>query len=395
MAMSPRLTMLLPHFPPDVAADGQLFALLARELAAAGMDVRVLTWRPRYQGITEPAAARETRDGVRVSRCWAPAAGKSLPARLFSAWWLMKSGFLRALFSRGTLLIPSSPPTLALVGWWLSWLGRRYIYVLHDIHPDLGLALGRIKPGLAAGLLRFVQRRNLARGRVAAITEGMAETARRIQPRADVRVIENWVDTATISPRPKPASRFAQAHGLVDAFTIQYSGNLGLLHPLDGLVGAMKELPDCKLVFIGRGARLEATRVAANAAANIHFHDYQPLAELADSLAGCDLAAIALEPGADRLAMPSKLVGVLAAGRPVLALAPQASELGQLVASTGCGVVVPDFNNPKAVAEAIRGLRADPPALAAMARKARELAVTRFSLAEAVRKYSELVAQGR
>jgi hypothetical protein len=39
----PRLTMLLPHYPPDVAADGQLFALLARELARRGTQSRLVS----------------------------------------------------------------------------------------------------------------------------------------------------------------------------------------------------------------------------------------------------------------------------------------------------------------------------------------------------------------
>jgi glycosyltransferase involved in cell wall biosynthesis len=273
----------------------------------------------------------------------------------------------------------------------LSWLGRRYIYVLHDIHPDLGIALGRFKPGLLTTALRFIQRRNLARGRVVAITEGMAQRVREIQPRADVRVIENWVDTSAISPRPKAAGNFARENGLTQPFVIQYSGNLGLLHPLDGLVGAMRELPDCALAFIGRGARLEATREAASGLPNVRFFDYQPLASLADSLSACDVAAVCIEPGADRLAMPSKLVGILASGRPVLALAPAGSELAQLVETTGCGVVVSDFNNPQAVAGAIRALRADPPRLASMGRKARELAATRFGLAQAVDKYEAVI----
>lgn len=389
--MTAHLTMLLPHFPPDVAADGQLFWLLARELARSGVQVRVLTWRPRYQGLSEPAPTRETRDGVEIRRCWAPAGGKSLFGRALAAWWLTYTGFWRALFTGGTLLIPSSPPTLGLVGWWLSWIGRKYIYVLHDLHPELGIALGRMKPGLVTGLLRFVQRRSLARGRVVAITEGMAENARKLQPKADVRVVENWADVAATSPRPKAASKFAQAHGYAEAFTVQYSGNLGLLHPLDGLVGAMRDLPGCKLAFIGRGARLEATKAAAQGAGNIHFHDYQPLADLADSVSACDVAVIALEPGADRLAMPSKLAGILASGRPVLALCSETSELGQLVTQNGCGIVVNDFNNPKAVADAIAKLKADPATLTDMARKARELATTRFSLAEAARKYTGLV----
>lgn len=351
--MPRRITMLLPHYPPDVAADGQLFALLARELAARGHTVRVLTFKPRYQGVRAAAPCREVMDGVRVSRCRAPA-GKSLLARAFAAWWVTTVTFWRALFSRGIFLMPSSPPTLGLVGWWLSWIGRKYVYVLHDMHPELGIALGRIKPGLIASLLRFVQRRALARGRTITLTTGMADKARELQPKARVTVIPNWVDTAAITPRPKADSAFAREHGLLEPFVIQYSGNLGLLHPLDGLTRAMAELPECVLCFIGRGARLEQTKQLAKDLPNVRFFDYQPLEALPDSLAACDLAVIALEPGADRLAMPSKLQGILAAGRSILALAPPESELARLIEQHQCGWVVGDFNDAHAVATAIR-----------------------------------------
>ncbi len=345
--------MLLPHYPPDVAADGQLFALLARELAARDCMVRVLAWSPRYHGVRANWARREVVDGVRISRCWAPG-GKSLAARALAAWWVTTTAFWRALFSRGVLLMPSSPPTLGLVGWWLSWIGRRYVYVLHDIHPELGIALKRLKPGLLASLLRFGQRRALARGRTVTLTPGMADKARELQPRAKVSVIPNWVDTQAIKPKPKAASAFAREHGLVARFVIQYSGNLGLLHPLDGLTQAMRELPDAVLCFIGRGAKLEHTKALAGDLANVRFFDYQPSDSLEDSLAACDVAVAAIERGADGLAMPSKLQGILASGRPVLALAPQDSELAQLVQSHDCGWVVDDFNDPQAVAAAIR-----------------------------------------
>lgn len=384
--------MLLPHYPPDVAADGQLFSQLARELAARGVSVRVLTWRPRYQGADAAAAGCETREGVEVRRCWAPRGGKSLLARAFSAWWLTFTGFWRALLAPGVLLAPSSPPTLGLVLWALSWLGRRGIYVLHDVHPDLGLALGRLKPGLVATVLRFVQRRNLARTEVVAITPGMALQAKGIQPRARVRVIENWADCAALQPRPKAESAFAREHGLLQPFVVQYSGNLGLLHPLDGLVRAMAGLPGCVLAFIGRGARLQATQAAAAGLGNVKFLDYAPLEKLGDSLAACDAAVVALEPGADRLAMPSKLVGILAVGRPVLVLAPEQTELAQVVLEARCGLVA-DPADPAAIAAAIALLRDDPARREQMARNARELALRRFSLGQATQAYFELLAQ--
>lgn len=382
--------MLLPHYPPDVAADGQVFALLARELAKLGHPVRVLTWRPRYQGLTADAPGRETIDGVEVRRFWAPRGGKSLIGRAFAAWWLTTTAFWRALFSGGVLLMPSSPPTLGMVGWWLSWGGRRFVYVLHDLHPELGLALGRMKPGLLAGLLRFIQRRSLARGRTVTLTEGMRERAQALQHKAAVEVIPNWVDTAAIMPLAKADSAFAREHGLLEPFVIQYSGNLGLLHPLEGLTRAMGELPEAVLTYIGRGAKLEPTRKLAEGLPNVRFFDYRPLSELPDSLAACDLAVVALEPAADKLAMPSKLQGILAAGRPVLALAPAGSELARLVEGLQCGVVV-DAGNPAAVAAAIRALISDPERRAKLAENARKAAEKLFDASQAAERYSKLL----
>jgi colanic acid biosynthesis glycosyl transferase WcaI len=389
--MAKRVTMLLPHYPPDVAADGQLFALLARELVKLGHPVRVLTWRPRYQGVTAPAPKREMIDGVEIRRVWAPVSGKSLIARAIAARWVAQTGMYRALFNGGVLLIPSSNPGLAMVGWWLRWLGRKFIYVLHDIHPELGIALGHLKPGLLTGMLARIQRRALRRGMTVTLTNGMRERALVIQPRADVHVIPNWVDTTAIKPIPKADSAFAKANGLVQPFVIQYSGNLGLLHPLDGMTKAMAELPDCVLTYIGRGAKLEPTKALAAGAGNVKFFDYQPLTALAESLAACDLAVVAIEPGADRLAMPSKLQGILASGRPILALAPAESELAGFVITHECGVVVSEFNKPQAIAAVIKCLRADPATLATFAQNARAAAERLFDVKTAARQYSTLI----
>lgn len=380
--MARHVTFLLPYYPPDVAADGQLFALLAREFASRGHIVRVITWKPRYQGVSERAPCRETREGVRVSRWWAPS-GKGLLARALSAWWLMRTGGWRALFSRGTVIVPSSPPGLALAAWWWSCLGRRYIYVLHDIHPELGIALGRIKPGLAAAMIRWLNRRAMSRASaVVTLTEGMKERAQKLCPRAHVVVIPSWVDLDAIRRGPRAPA---------DRLVIQYSGNLGLLHPLEGLTRAVGAMSDCELHFIGRGAKLEPTKqlVEQEKLPNVKFFDYRPLAELGASLAACDVAAIALEPGADRLAMPSKLQGILASGRPILCLAPRASELGQLVEQERVGVVVDDPGDKAQVRAGIEQLR-DFALREEFGKRARSLAEARFGVKEAADAYEKL-----
>ncbi|MCC6572589.1 MAG: glycosyltransferase family 4 protein [Planctomycetes bacterium] len=396
--MPAAVTFLLPHYPPDVAADGQLFSQLARELAARGHEVRVATFKPGYQEMALSAPGGETRDGVKISRWWAPRAGKSLLSRIWRARWIAGWSMWRALFASGghTLIIPSSPPTLGMAAWYLWWLRRQpYIYVLHDIHPDLGEALGRWRHGgFLSAVLNRINRRVFKRAHaVVTLSERMAENARRKQPRARIEVIENWADLDKIAPRAKADSQFAQANGLVTPFVLQYSGNLGLLHPLDALTRATGDLAteNVVLTYIGRGARLNQTKEIAKGYSNVRFFDYQPLESLCDSLIACDVAVVTLEAGVDGLAMPSKLTGILASGRPLIALVPKGSEIAALVEKEGVGAVVTEVNDAESVAAAIRRMRHDPDALAEMGRRARELAERRFSLQRAVEAYERLL----
>jgi glycosyltransferase involved in cell wall biosynthesis len=97
---------------------------------------------------------------------------------------------------------------------------------------------------------------------------------------------------------------------------------------------------------------------------------YQPRERLRESLTVPDLHIVSLRPACEGLAMPSKLYGALAAGRPVLALADRAGELARIVRAHGAGLVVAP-GEAAAAAAAIRALRADPARLAAMGANAR------------------------
>ncbi|MCF6227141.1 MAG: glycosyltransferase family 4 protein [Planctomycetes bacterium] len=387
------VTFLLAHFPPDVAADGQLFSLLARDLAVGGHNVNVITFRPGYQGSEETAPSREIRDGVRIRRMWAPRVSKSgLIRRAFLAWWMTFRIIGKAMFTGGVFVIPSSPPTLGLVGWALNLIGRRYIYVLHDVHPELGIALGKIqRQSIAAKVLRFINRRIMRRAQVTiTLTNGMKERAIEICSYASIAVIPNWIDTEAIKPKPKADSKFAQANNLLNKFTLQYSGNMGVLHPLEALTQAMKALEGkAELAYIGRGARLQPVKalVESSGISNVHFFDYQPLDQLEDSLAACDLAVVALATAADGLAMPSKLQGILASGRPILALAAAESEVAKFVESQEIGIVVSDFDNPEAIEQAIESALKHPQKLLEMGQRARKLAEEKYSVAQAMAAY--------
>ncbi len=80
---------------------------------------------------------------------------------------------------------------------------------------------------------------------------------------------------------------------------------------------------------------------------------YQPRELLADSLSAADVHVVGLARGLSGYVVPSRLYGVLAVGRPVLAAAEPDSETAQVIEEVGAGVVVP-AGRPELLARAIR-----------------------------------------
>jgi len=136
-----------------------------------------------------------------------------------------------------------------------------------------------------------------------------------------VAVIHNWADCGAIVPGPKQ-NAFSAANGLADAFVVMHSGNLGLSQSLDTLLDAalrLREHLDVVVALVGDGTRREALQASARARGldNVRFLPYQPKERLSLSFASADVFVVALERGLAGYIVPSKLYGVLAAGRPV------------------------------------------------------------------------------
>jgi hypothetical protein len=73
---------------------------------------------------------------------------------------------------------------------------------------------------------------------------------------------------------------------------------------------------------------------------NIEFREPVPLYRLAELLVMGDIHVIFQKPGTEGLLVPSKIYGVLAAGRPSLFLGPLHSEVGQIICESRSGFVV-------------------------------------------------------
>jgi glycosyltransferase involved in cell wall biosynthesis len=304
---------------------------------------------------------------------------------------------LMRMARRGDVIVAKTdPPLISIVAGWASVArGAHLVNWLQDVYPETAQALG-VK-GLSGPIGRLLSAlRNASLGRARAnVVLGETMASRLPAGTERIRVIPNWVDELEITPVAPPDNPLRRSWGLEAAFVVGYSGNLGRAHEYAAMLGAARALADDpRIVFlmIGGGHQMAALRQAANGLPNIRFQPYQPAASLAQSLSVADVHWISLRPELEGLIVPSKAYGVLAAGRPILAIAAADGELARLIKQYGCGLRC-DPGDVAAFAAAVRALADNPQLAARLGAAARLAAETRFSRQSALDAWRGVLAE--
>jgi colanic acid biosynthesis glycosyl transferase WcaI len=191
-----------------------------------------------------------------------------------------------------------------------------------------------------------------------------------------VVLFPNWVEIGDISlASPSP---YRTEMGLPDdAIVALYSGSMGNKQGLKILSDVARQLrDDSRLAFVfgGNGSGRRDLERRCSGLPNVRFLDLQPPERLKDWLGLADIHLLPQRADAADLVMPSKLTGMLASGRPVLATAHEGTELERVVArDADCGLVVLP-GDPAAMAQALRALAADPARRAQMGANGRRYA---------------------
>jgi glycosyltransferase involved in cell wall biosynthesis len=212
---------------------------------------------------------------------------------------------------------------------------------------------------------------------------------------ARIHVIPNWSDGEAIRPVPANRNELRKSWGLEGTFVVGYSGNLGRVHEIDTIGGALKQLrdhPDVTSVFIGGGSGYDdlQNQIADDSFETVQFRPYQPRDFLHLSLSAPDVHLVSLNPKMEGLAFASKLYGVLAAGRPVIFIGASSGEVPRILQETVCGLAV-EAGDCGELVRAIVRLRDDPELCSAMGRRARELFERQFDRGIALERWKKLL----
>lgn len=243
----------------------------------------------------------------------------------------------------------------------------RYLTWLHvqDFELDAAFELGLLKGRFLRFLAERVERLIL-RGfdRVSSISRAMVKLAnvKGVESSRSI-LLPNWVDLNNIHPQDTSA-RVTNCYRLklgisVDQFVLMYSGSMNKKQGLELLVESIEhlsDLPQLVWLFAGEGPSKGAFVRSTARFSNVIHLPLQPAEQMNDWLNAADIHLLPQKAGTADLVLPSKLLGMLASGRPVVATSSVGSELFDLVSMAGVCTMPGDS---KAFATAIRQLVGD------------------------------------
>lgn len=402
--------LVTEYFHPDTASTGQLMTDLAVGLRDRGLELTVYTGQPNYHsGRNERQPRRTTHEGVPVRRLGAPQVRQtSLARRLFN--WLVFTVWMALALatqrnSHRELVFVSNPPFLPLAMWAVCRLkGWEYTYIVYDLYPDVAVASGHLREGgLIYRAWTRIHERVFADARnIVALGPAMQDRITEAAPEAvepdQVDIIHNWEDPSFIVPLEKEENEFSATHGLVEKFSLVYSGNIGANHELETVVRAAASFDDepVKFLIIGEGDRkVDMMELAASLnveSDTLEFLPYQDLETLPYSLTSGDVSVVAVREGMNGLCVSSKLYSSLAAGQPVLVIADAESDEARIVKAHEAGIQVQP-GDVQGIADAVATWRENPSLVDRQGRNARAAFERHFTKERSIDEYYRLLDQ--
>jgi colanic acid biosynthesis glycosyl transferase WcaI len=376
------------NFLPEPVGIGKYSGEMAQWLAAQGHEVHVITAPPYYPqwkvraGYRWPPYRRDRLPGITIWRAplWVPKTPSGLRRILHLLSFAVTSlpVILCHVFWRPQMVITVAPALLCAPGGWLvarlsgakAWLHVQDFEV--DVAFRLGLLKSKLLQSLALGLERWTLRRFDS---VSSISHRMVDrlVAKGVA-RERTRYFPNWVDISHVGPFCSSPNYRRELVIDPQTVVVLYSGTLaakqGLL-VIPQVAALLAHRRDILFVICGEGALKHELESRTRELANVRLLPLQPFERLGELLTMADIHLLPQSSDAADLVLPSKLSGMLASGRPVVATCAPGTELAAVVSQ--CGLITTP-ENPDHLASAILQLTDDRTAMAELGQRARALA---------------------
>jgi colanic acid biosynthesis glycosyl transferase WcaI len=405
------ILMLTAYFPPEVGSASHLFYDLGSEFARRGHRVTILTGYPSYnvdRSTLPPQYLRgwwmkEIVDGMTVVRVRAPEMSRRIPVlrglnQIAMAFGLWAAGMLVQRPPDSVMLVYSPPLFLGLSAMFLRpFTNARFVFNVQDLFPQSAIDLGLLKSKALIRIFRSVESfiyRNA--DRVTVHSPGNKEHVERCGgTSSNVLVVPNQVDTKQIVCGERNNS-FRKEYGISEKeFVVSFAGVIGYSQDLDTVIDTARLLQNIQeVVFYIVGDGVEKPRLVRKAAgmSNVKFLPMLSKERYVDLLHASDLCLATLRSEVKTPVVPSKILSIMAAGRPVVASMPLEGDAPTIIRDAECGVCLAP-EQPELLAAAIRSLFSRENGIAEYGRNGRRYAEQHFSLEACASRYEALFQQ--
>lgn len=398
-AAGTKILLLNLYYPPDTSATAKMAETVALALAEKH-EVTVLCGRPSY----DPAERRDWQiwrtercGNVTVIRVGSTAFPRfNMKKRLVNYLSYVAIALPRALAIHcDVVLAMTDPPFEGIVGAFVALLmAKPYVYNIRDMYPDMAVGGSIVGPGLLTRMWERMHRWALRRAaKVIVLGEDMRR--RIVSKGIDDDSVEIVRDGVVISPSgatPQPDERVIRAIRGDFRFVLLHAGNLGFYGAWDSLLAAAPQLAGegIGIVFVGEGAERARLESAARNLSNVRFLPFFPADKIPSVLAAPDAHIITVRDGLEGVVVPSKMYGILEAGKPILAVTPRECEpviLGEPAGYTKWA----SAGDPGLVAQSVRELFRDPCKLKAMG-EAAKAAAPAYDRVKELQRFAQIIA---
>jgi glycosyltransferase involved in cell wall biosynthesis len=394
-----RILLLNLYYPPDTSATAKM-AQSVVDAVSISHNVTVLCGRPSYDP-TERRAWRPYQTEI-AGRARVIRAGSTDFPRFDMKKRVLNYLSYVALAIPGALFVPceavvamTDPPFQGIVGAIVAMLKRKpYVYNIRDMYPDMAVGGSIVEPGRIARVWEKLHRWALRRAtRVIVLGEDMRGRiiAKGVEPSRVLIVRDGTEILPQNTPLPTPDPEVVSAIRGSFSFVLVHAGNLGFYGAWNTLVTAARLLAGdgVGLVFVGDGAQRSEIEAAAADSGNIRFLEFFPASKIPSVLAAANAHVITVKRGLEGVVVPSKMYGILAAGKPIVAVAPKETDAVSLGIQRGFAVAA-DPDRPGEVVNAVRALACDPNKLKAMGEAARAAAPD-YDRVKELQKFVEII----
>lgn len=393
-----KILLLNLYYPPDTSATAKM-AHTVVDAICVNHHVSVLCGRPSY----DPTERRPWRpyqtenDGlVRIIRAGSTAFPRfNMKKRLMNYLSYVWLAVPRALFlDCDAVLAMTDPPFQGIVGAFVAMLKRKpYFYNIRDLYPDMAVGGAIVQPGLVARFWEKMHRWALRRAKcVLVLGEDMRARiiAKGVEPSRVIVIRDGAEPLKATGSLPPSDPEVVRAIRRGFSFVLLHAGNLGFYGAWNTLITAARKLANdgVGLVFVGGGALRSQLEIATAGAENIRFLDYFPANKIPSVLAAADAHIVTIKRGLEGVVVPSKMYGILAAGKPIVAVAPKETDVVSLGLKQGFAVAA-DPEKPAELVNVIRALVSDVKKLKAMGDSARNAAPS-YDRVNELQKYLEV-----